>query len=184
MASVHELLTEQFRLWERRGRGWEVFDFPVAPEPPFVPFRGHCPEPSPVADDGRRATLLSSLAQRLSRKLATDPQPPPASPEFEEAPEPEFLERNALVELHLSLPAGYEPESFVPFLHSVSLCREPLSFELLGLPGGILTQLAVTESDAPRVRKQLEGNFPEVAVMPESGVLDSAWGGCDEGETA
>src|SRR2546430_10141872 len=34
--------------------------------------------------------------------------------------------------------------------------------------GGILTQLAVAESDAQRVRKQMEGNFPEVAVMPES----------------
>src|SRR2546429_424036 len=180
MPSVHEQLTDQFRQWELRGRGWSVFDFPVAPEPPFAPF--YYFQPEQALDDGRRPTLFSSFVQRLSQKLP--PPQPRLIPEPETDPEPQRLERSSLVELHLSLPAGYEPESFVPFLHSVSLCREPLSFELLGLPGGILTQLAVAESDAPRVRKQMEGNFPEVAVMPGSGVLDSAWVQCDEGETA
>src|SRR5947207_14226097 len=105
MASVHEQLTEQFRLWERRGRGWEVFDFPVAPEPPFVPFRRHYPQSNPVTDDGRRATPLSSLVQRLSRKLSTDSQPPRANPEIEEAPEPDLLQSNALTQHHLTFPA-------------------------------------------------------------------------------
>ena len=182
MQSVHEQLTERFRWWERRGRGWQVFDFPVAPEPPLVPFQGHYLEPAPPIDDARRPTLLSSLAQRLSQKLSPPKQLPIPEPEVE--PEPQRLERDNLVELRLSLPSGYEPESFEPFLHSVSLCRAPLSFELLGLPGGILTQLGVDEADSPRVRKQMEGNFPEVAVMPEEGVLQSAWGQSEVGESA
>src|SRR6266480_6474943 len=180
MPSAHEVLSEQFHLWEQRGRGWNVFDFPVAPEPPFAPF--HYFQPEQAVDDGRRPTLLSSFVQRLSQKLSP-PKPTPI-PEPETEPEPQELERGSLVELQLSLPAGYVPKSFEPFLHSVSLCRAPLSFELIGLPGGIVTQLAVDEADAPQVRKQMEGNFPEVAVMPEEGVLQSAWGECEDGESA
>jgi hypothetical protein len=41
MPSVHEQLSEQFYQWETRGRGWQVFEEPVHPEPPFVPFHGH-----------------------------------------------------------------------------------------------------------------------------------------------
>jgi hypothetical protein len=161
-----------------------VFDFPVALEPPFVPFPGHYAEPKPVADDGRRPTVLSSFVQRLSNKLAP-PQPSPLiHVESDPEPEPEPLERKPLIELQLSLPSGYGPESFESFLPSVSFCREPLSFELLGLPGGILTQIAVAESNMALVRKQMEAGFPEVAVLPEEGALQSAWDACDEGETA
>ena len=35
MSRLDEQLTEQFHQWERRGRGWQVFDEPVFPEPPF-----------------------------------------------------------------------------------------------------------------------------------------------------
>ena len=41
MSRLDEQLTEQFRQWELRGRGWQVFTEPVEPEPPFVPFHGH-----------------------------------------------------------------------------------------------------------------------------------------------
>jgi type IV secretion system coupling TraD/TrwB family protein/type IV secretory system conjugative DNA transfer VirD4/TraG family protein len=180
MPSAHEVLSEQFHRWEERGRGWQVFECPVAPEPPFVPFQYVPPEP-PI-DDGRRPTFLSSLIQGLSSKLVS--AEPPLLPEPEPEPEPTLSERGSLVELRLSLPPDHDPESFEPFLHSVSLCREPLSFELLGLSKGIITQLAVGETDATRVRKQMEGNFPEVAVQPETGVLESAWTASGEGEAA
>src|SRR5262249_41074859 len=86
------------------------------------------------------------------------------------------FQRARVIEIGLSLPVGYDPESFAGVVHSLSLCREPLSFELVGTPSGIITQLAVGESDAARVRKQLEGSFPEAAVQAESSVLESAWG--------
>src|ERR1017187_8004253 len=98
MASVHEQLTEQFRRWEMRGRGWKVFSEPVYPEPPFVPFRGHYLSETPIVDDGHRPTLLSSLVQNLSRKLNTQSPPLPVEPEPEEEPEPQVLIRDSLVE--------------------------------------------------------------------------------------
>jgi hypothetical protein len=53
MSGIHEQLSEQFRRWEMRGRGWQVFDEPVHPEPPFVPFHGHYLPESAVADARR-----------------------------------------------------------------------------------------------------------------------------------
>src|ERR1035441_419973 len=105
MASVHEQLTEQFRQWELRGRGWQVFADPVYPEPPFSPFHGHFLPDAPAVDDGLRPTFLSSLVQKLSRKLSDQPAETPAISEPEEEPEPQLLIRESLVELQTSLPA-------------------------------------------------------------------------------
>src|ERR1039458_1109552 len=104
MPSIEEQLTEQFRKWEIRGRGWQVFSEPVSPEPPFVPFQGHFLPDTPVVDDGRRPTFLSSLF----RKIAAPPAPPPAIPEPEEEPEPHSLVREKLIELQTSLPADLD----------------------------------------------------------------------------
>src|SRR5580700_4160835 len=114
MASVHEILTEQFRQWEVRGRGWQVFDEPVYPEPPFRPFYGHYLPNTPVVDDGHRPTILSSLVRKLNQKLSDNPAAPAAAPEEEQEPEPRPLVRDGLVELQTSLPANLDipTESF------------------------------------------------------------------------
>ena len=132
MDSVHEILTEQFRQWESRCRGWRVFDEPVAPEPPFVPFYGYHLPTTPVVDDGRRPTVLSSLMQKLSQRFGAPSPAPPADPEEEQEPEPERLIRDALVEFQTSLPAKLDisREAFAEFLSSVSLCREPIALSI------------------------------------------------------
>src|SRR5579859_4473905 len=105
MPSVHEHLTEQFRRWEIRGRGWQVFPEPIYPEPPFRPFCGYRPPEQPAIDDGRRPTFLSSFVRKLSRRISTERPVSPAAPEPEEEPEPVPLNRGLLVELQTSLPA-------------------------------------------------------------------------------
>ena len=144
MPSVHEQLTEQFREWEMRGRGWQVFNEPVFPEPPFVPFHGHYLLETPVIDDGHRPTFLSSFVQKLSRKLATEAAPRPVIPEPEEEPEPKPLTRDSLVGFQASLPAKLDisREAFEQFLLNLSLCREPIAFELLGNHKHVTAQFA------------------------------------------
>jgi|SRR5258705_4539269 len=166
MGSVHEQLTEQFRRWEIRGRGWQVFNEPVSPEPPFVPFRGHYLPEAPVADDGHRPTFLSSFVQKLSRKLATEAAPPPLIPEPEEEPEPTRLIRYSLVEFQASLPAKLDisKEPFEQLLLSVSLCHEPIAFELLGTHERVTAQFAAASNDAPLLHRQLQAYFPEAAL--------------------
>jgi hypothetical protein len=179
MASVHEQLSNQFYRWESRGRGWQVFGEPVYPEPPFQPFRGHYLPAAPVIDDGRRPSLLSSFFGK------TNPPPtPPVIAEDENEPEAHILIRDSLVELQTSLPAKLDisREAFDQFLSNLSLCREPIGFEVLGVHGQVFTQFAASEGDISQVRRQLQAHFPEATFLQRTGTLDAAWESCDGDE--
>ncbi len=177
MSRLDEQLTEQFHQWELRGRGWQVFPEPVEPEPPFVSFHGHFLPNTPVIDDGVRPTFLSSLVQRLSQKLSTEKPPIPVEPEPEEEPEPTPLVRESLVELQASLPDKLDisKDAFEQFLLNLSLCREPIAFELVGTHKKISTQFVASANDAPLLRRQLQAYFPEAVFVPREGGLEQAW---------
>src|ERR1043166_7620407 len=175
MSSVHELLSEHFYRWEQRGRGWQVFDYPVAPEPPFVPF--HFIPPQPRVDDGRKPTFLSSMVQRLSRSIAPGPNIESQLLLIADTEaKPEELNRRPCGELQISLPRDFAPtqHTFAQFIQSASLCAEPLSFELFGLPRRLVLQLAVAPYDSSRVQKQMEAFFPELTVLSRDNALPSA----------
>ena len=173
MPTAHEQFSEQFRRWELRGRGWQVFDEPVHPEPPFVPFHSHYLPETPIVDDGRRPTFLSSLF----RKAVAAPEAPPVLPEPEEEPEPTPLIRESLVELQASLPDKLDisKEAFEQFLLNLSLCREPIAFELIGTHKRVTAQFVAGESDAPLLRRQLQAYFPEAVFVPREGGLEKTW---------
>jgi hypothetical protein len=177
MSRLDEQLTEQFHQWERRGRGWQVFDEPVCPEPPFRPFEGHYQPPTPAIDDGLRPTFLSSLVQKLSGKLSIEAAAPPIIPEPEEEPEPTPLSRESLVELQASLPDKLDisKEAFEQFLLNLSLCREPIAFELMGSHKRVSAQFVAGEGDTPLLRRQLQAYFPEAVFVPREGGLEKAW---------
>ncbi len=125
MPSLHEQLTQQFFRWEQRGRGWQVYDEPVYPEPPFVPFDGHYQPEEPLIDDGHRPSLLGSLFWKVAPPPAKKAAPP-TMPQQEEEPEPTPLTRESLVEFQASLPEklDVDNEAFAQFLLNLSLCRE------------------------------------------------------------
>jgi hypothetical protein len=185
MSRLEEQLTEQFRKWELRGRGWQVFPEPVSPEPPFVPFHGHYLPDTPVVDDGCKPTFLSSFVRKLSQTISTEQPPPPVIGEPEEEPEPEPLSRGPLTELQTSLPAKLDigAEAVAQFLRNLALCREPIAFELLGTAKRVKVQLAAGEEDAPHVRRQLQAYFPEAVFRPCESTLKEVWNEC-EGEDA
>ena len=66
MANVEERLSENFYQWELRGRGWKLWNDPVFPEPPFLPFPGHFLPAIATHDDGKRTSFLGSLVKRLA----------------------------------------------------------------------------------------------------------------------
>jgi hypothetical protein len=178
MSRLDEQLSEQFHRWERRGRGWQVFDEPVCPEPPFRPFEGHYQPSTPVIDDGLRPTFLSSLVQKLSGKLSTASPPVPIQPEPEEDPEPTPLIRDPSLEFQASLPDKLDipKEAFEQFLLSLSFCHEPIAFELLGTHKKVTAQFAAAVSDASLLRHQLQAYFPEAVFVPREDGLEKAWG--------
>src|ERR1017187_4565975 len=83
-----ERLTAQFYDWERRGRGWQLWGYPVELEPPFRPFFYHYVEPGPAVDDARKPTILSSLIDNILGRNSAPPPPAPFVEEREYDPEP------------------------------------------------------------------------------------------------
>jgi hypothetical protein len=175
-----ELLTRQFYEWERHGRGWTVWPGPVGIEPPFRPFTGHFVPRRSVQDDGQFETNLSRFGASLVSRLLGKKQEPVQLPPVEELeePEPEFShDRNALIELQTLLPAKLDisREAFEQFLLSLSLCREPVVFELLGLHSHIGAQFVAHRRDSPLIQQQLEAYFPEAVFLQQEGTLEAAW---------
>lgn len=182
MARIDEAHSARFVAWEKRGRGWNVFPHPVAPEPPFAPFPRLAP-PSPI-DDGRRPTALSSLVSALSRGLAGAARIPDALPDeaSEEPDAPPCLERGEATELPLFLPPNFSSRGaeFAQFIESLSACAEPIAFEVFGTSERVMAQLAVGAGDAAHVRAELRAFFPDLATAPVTGGLASAWDGAGE----
>lgn len=185
MSLLEDKLSEQFYDWELRGRGWQVWDKPVCPEPPFRPFFGHHIRREGLVDDGSRPTFLSSLLSKLSERLAGRNDVPDVSEEEEEEPEPNPLERGDLVEIHASLPqtAQISKEVFEQFVLSLAKCGEPITFELLGTNEGIHTQLVAAEPDIASLRHQLEAHFPEVVCTEHRSFLEDKWNQATVDET-
>ena len=65
--SLAEQLSLNFYRWERRGRGWDVWDYPVELEPPYEPFlhRYYQVPTSKPYDDGRYHTLVSGFIEKV-----------------------------------------------------------------------------------------------------------------------
>src|SRR5437870_10377219 len=72
-ATPEEALTDEFYRWELRGRGWQVWDVPVLPEPPFRPFYGHTLPaiPQRPLDDARKPTFFGSLVERFRDRVTS-----------------------------------------------------------------------------------------------------------------
>jgi hypothetical protein len=120
---------------------------------------------------------LSSLVKGLSQKLSTEKPIAPVEPEPEEEAEPTPLIRESLVELQASLPDKLDisKEAFEQFLLNLSLCREPIAFELIGSHKKVAAQFVAGLSDAPLLRRQLQAYFPEAVFVPREGGLERAW---------
>jgi len=179
MPSAHGHFSEQFQRWERRGRGWQVFAEPVKPEPPFVPFTLRPMTDAPVADRGVRPSFLGSMLG-FGKKST-----PPVELEPEEEPEPQSLVQEKLTEFQASLPDKLDVprDAFEQFLSNLSLCQEPIAFELLGIHKKVTAQFAAGESAAPLLRRQLSAFFPEAVFIPVEKSLESAWNSAAGEET-
>ena len=171
-----EALTRQFYEWEMRGRGWQVFDRPVAIEPPFRPFLGHfAATPNLVVDDGRRQTLLSSFVGGLFKAPAS---PVVVLPPEDAEPEPVYSDNNArLDEVRAVLPPETKitNDAAAQFLTNLGHVSRPASFEIIGTSDAIVVQLTSAESDRWQIREQLQAYFPEVLLSEHDGYLEALW---------
>lgn len=180
--SPQERLTRQFYAWEIRGRGWQVWPYPVGLEPPFRPFFHYLPPtPAPI-DDGRRPTFLSSLIDAFkSRPAKTAPvdlwQGFDDDEEFLEAEPDVWNDEDQVIEIHVALPpkASVTKDTAEQFLLSLSYCVKPVSFEIIGTAEEIVVQLACFEQDKNQVWQQLGAHFPDAILTEETGYLERLW---------
>jgi excisionase family DNA binding protein len=184
--SSGDALTRQFYEWERRGRGWQVWDKPVALEPAFRPFFGHYVAGSPgtALDDGRKPTFLSSLFDRVIPSTSG-----PTAPDNFENPEsaPTYLEDEVpLLEIQIALP----PETKVTkdaagqFLLSLGHVSRPVAFEIVATRDLIVVQMACSRADRRQIREQLQAYFPDAILSDREGYLSALWDGSGGRTTA
>src|ERR1700682_6525416 len=155
MGQIDEQLTEQFYRWEVRGRGIELYDASVSPEPRFRPFDGHYILRSSQIDEGRRGGFGNQFLS-FFRKEAPEEETIEIE-DLEKEPEPSYLERSDIVEVEVSLSEEEKslPSAMSSFLLATSACRKPLSFEILALHKNIIIQFATGPEDAAIVSHQL-----------------------------
>lgn len=180
-------LAHQFYSWELRGRGWQMWDLPVEPEPRFESFFGYFAEPTCTApDDGHKHTLLSGVIDWLHRALVgrrcrgdckdkddhSDAEPDLWTPDIE------------LVELQIAAPATVTitRDSAEQLLLTFGSCRRTPAFELVGTPDRIVVQIACDAGDAGFIRQQLEAHVPGAIVADQLEFLERRWLSIAEGE--
>ncbi len=175
-----ELLTAQFYDWERRGRGWQVYDEPVVLEPPYRPFHRYVPVlPSGARppDDGRRETFASSLVS-LVKNLVT-PQPPSQTVFREAEPGVEGADdlEEPRTELSIVLPADEDVsrEAAEQLVLSLSTCPSVIGFEMIGTPSSISVQISCREAEAVPIAQQITAYFPEAVIEEHQDVLVQSW---------
>lgn len=168
--ALAEYLTSQFYQWERRGRGWDVFETPVQLEPPFEPFLKHASPVRPV-DDGKVPTLLSSLAGMFSAQKEdeyTEDDLVDANPTaFIYTPD------SLLCHFTISFPKNQriKVQETEQFLLMLSSCLNPVSFEIIGTSEAIFIQLTCRESDAGYIQGQLTAYFPNAVLQQTEDLL-------------
>jgi hypothetical protein len=172
-ASAAEQLTQQFYDWELRGRGWIVYPARVELEPPFRPFEGHVLPQNFFQDDGREASLFSSMADRLLGFLGSSHYVALPTSVAEDV-EPSYTEQvEEIAEIQFSLPRDSQPspEVFEQCVSSLAYCRAPISFEIVGTSETLVVQVACSVADSTTIFSQLKSHFPDAVLTPVQGYL-------------
>ncbi|MCU7933924.1 MAG: type IV secretion system DNA-binding domain-containing protein [Candidatus Thiodiazotropha sp. (ex Dulcina madagascariensis)] len=176
-------LTEAFYAWERRGRGWQLSEYPVQLEPHFIPFFSHIQGSTPVFDDARKPTVISRFMERLRTFFSGTPSDISAPYQAQEREEEDFLQpfehipSDELAELQitLSLDQQISREMMEKLLLSASSFSGPISFEVIGTHERIALQLVCELNDAAQITDQLHAYLPDAIVSEVPGYLRDAW---------
>jgi hypothetical protein len=176
--SQQEMLTEQFFAWEKRGRGWQLWDRPVWLEPPFKPFFYHYALSDGPIDDGRRSTFIGSLIEKTKAHFSKKEEPSAVEgSEDEDGALALDDDYPALIELSIALPSTQvvTQDATEQFLLSLGYAQYPMALEIIGLSDRIILQMVCGESDSAQLRQQISAYFPEAVVSQQDGFMEQHW---------
>ena len=181
--SLTEQLTINFYNWERLGRGWHVWEYPVILEPPFKHFHHRqLQNTQPQLDDGRKPGLLEKAIKQYKTPSQAEIIHNDIDTYLDLEPQV-FTGQSDLKEVTLSLSSKQKIsiDSVEQFLLNLSYSSSPISFEVIGAIDSIQIQLACRESDFSQLKQQLQAFFPDIVASEENNLLGSLWN--DELET-
>ena len=167
---------ERFYSWEKRGRGWQTWDYAVDLEPPFERFTGHAIAATSVVDDARQLGLIRSLFNKnkagITRTRALRGNDDHAGRQAR--PADSF---GQLIEIQVALPPKLKINQAAAeqFLLSLISCKFRLALEIVGLTQSVSIQLACDKTDQSALEQQLLAYFPEAVLSEQSAFLSKYW---------
>lgn len=182
-----ESLSRQFYEWERAGRGWSVFNFPVELEPPLIPLY-YLDLPVPIIDDGRQESFFGKLfgSSNQNEELALQNKQLAEYTEYlKEAREPLFCQYydQEFTEHQLVFPKDFNASKTIAenLLLSCAYASHPVSFEVIGNSKEIVIQIASTGIDSVQVKQQIKSHLPSCVIIETDDYLENTWlSGSDE----
>jgi hypothetical protein len=180
LPTLAEQLTARFYAWEKRGRGWKVWDEPVDLEPPYAPFFHRLPELHAPIDDGREPGLFDLWSAKIREFFSgAGSNEPVLTAEIADSDlhPAAFVDESEIQEIGISLFTDQKVtvESAEQLLLGLGGCAFPLSFEIVATAERISVQLACRRRDTKLVCQQVRACFPEVVLLDNKDKLDAAW---------
>ena len=174
-----EARTRAFYEWERRGRGWDLYEAPVALEPPLA-FPDWHERPPEVTDDTRRAPWHERLLGGLRTKRSSEEGEKAESQDGgAEEFAPAFAWEEPTDELVVLLPpeAGLPPAHVTAWLSSLVALRAPVAVELHASGSARPeARLFASRSDTGLVMSSLQGIVAGVDFRAPARSLPEGWG--------
>ncbi len=162
-------LTASFYEWERRGRGWERYPYPVSIEPPLVWPNFHRSTAQAV-DDTYQETWRSRLFGKPSSQVPEVEEEVEADPP--DAVDPvDYESVSVIAPERLEVPA----RAATAWLASLETCQYPVAWEIVGIRDRVVQHVACAQADLDLATGSLKALFPDVVVRKDEETLEDRW---------
>ncbi|HAZ00603.1 MAG: hypothetical protein A2W90_04945 [Bacteroidetes bacterium GWF2_42_66] len=155
-------LVDNFYNWEQKGRGYQLFSYPIELEPTFREFFHSFRSNEEYVDDGKSPGLFSWLFPKPKHALKE---------EFEEWP-PKFFEYSVFlkqIKIQFSERPDFKDSLFIEFLNMLSDSDGQISFEIIGRYNLIEILIVCNIDDYRRILHLLKTYFPS-AIITSTGL--------------
>ncbi len=164
-----EHYTVQFYTWEYRARGLHEEKYPVALEPPFMPFIRHLPQPL-VFDEGKRPTWLSRLAEAFSvKKHVVEEQVPVLDYEHLEAFPSNVVSQQVIFKVFIQADKKTATQDVITALLGIlSATKATVSFEIIGNSRQIVIQFVCASDDSSLLQSTIPAYLTNCIIQNET----------------
>lgn len=133
--------------------------------------------PAVARDDGIRPPLFSSLATKLLGRKTERPALPAIKTTEPDWPVIAATSRSTYASLDLRAPPDFrsKPENALHLLRALGTSESPVALEILCQEGRVHFQITASESDLPHIHANIEGFYPEIALIPGPDRLQESW---------